>query len=65
MGGKEALEELKKLNPEIIAIATSGYSEDPVISNPEEYGFFSSIPKPFLKKPFLETINNAVIKSKQ
>ena len=42
MGGKETISELKKIDPEVRAIATSGYSEDPVISKPEEYSFLTS-----------------------
>ncbi len=64
MGGKETLSELKKINKDVIAIATSGYSEDPVISNPKDFGFFSSIPKPYLKKPFVEIIKEAVLSIK-
>ncbi len=47
MGGKEAAERIKQLSPETVIIAASGYSEDPVFSNPSGYGFNDSIVKPF------------------
>jgi two-component system, cell cycle sensor histidine kinase and response regulator CckA len=47
MGGKDALQELLKLDPDIRAIASSGYSSDPVMANPRTYGFCTSLPKPY------------------
>ena len=47
MGGKEALEKLLRIDPDITAIVASGYSNDPVISNFSEYGFSGYIAKPF------------------
>lgn len=47
MGGKDALAELLKLDPKIRAIASSGYSSDPVMANPRTYGFYTSLPKPY------------------
>jgi signal transduction histidine kinase/CheY-like chemotaxis protein len=47
MGGKEALAELLKIDAGIRAIASSGYSNDPVMANPKAYGFRSRLPKPY------------------
>ena len=47
MGGKDALQELLKTDPNIRAIASSGYSSDPVMANPRSYGFCASLPKPY------------------
>ncbi|HEX2862595.1 MAG TPA: ATP-binding protein, partial [Lacunisphaera sp.] len=47
MGGKEAVEELRKVDPDIRAIASSGYSSDPVMANPQAYHFRSCLPKPY------------------
>lgn len=47
MGGKEALRHILKLNTEIRAIATSGYSTDPVMANPQEFGFCGMVRKPY------------------
>jgi PAS domain S-box-containing protein len=49
-GGKSGIDvakEIKEASLEIVNIATSGYSDSPVFSNPEKYGFNDSIEKPF------------------
>jgi CheY-like chemotaxis protein len=47
MGGKEALEKLFKIDPGVRAIATSGYSNDPVMADFKKHGFCNIIPKPY------------------
>lgn len=47
LGGRQAAREIRLLEPELPLIATSGYSEDPIMSSYEEYGFDGSIPKPY------------------
>jgi len=47
MGGKEAINEIRKICSDTPVFVSSGYSADPIISNPEEYGFTASISKPF------------------
>ena len=47
MGGKEAINKLLELDPEVTAIVSSGYSDDPVLANFQEYGFKGMMPKPF------------------
>jgi PAS domain S-box-containing protein len=47
MGGKECIAKLLEIDPGIKAIVSSGYSEDPVLANFQEYGFKGMMPKPF------------------
>ena len=47
MGGKEAIGKLLEIDHEVKAIVSSGYSDDPVLSNFQEYGFKGMMPKPF------------------
>jgi signal transduction histidine kinase/ActR/RegA family two-component response regulator len=47
MGGKETIQHLRKIDPDVAAIVASGYSNDPVMSNFREYGFCSALPKPY------------------
>jgi signal transduction histidine kinase/CheY-like chemotaxis protein len=47
MGGVEAVRLLKEKHPEAIVIVSSGYSNDPVMSDYENYGFNGILPKPF------------------
>ncbi|MBM2837979.1 MAG: hypothetical protein HW415_604 [Deltaproteobacteria bacterium] len=61
MGGREAIAEIRKLNPGIPVFVSSGYSEDPVISRPNEYGFTDSICKPFNKSELAEMLNRNMV----
>ncbi len=47
MGGQETAKRLLQLDPQAKIIVASGYSNDPVMSNFQEYGFLSAIVKPF------------------
>jgi CheY-like chemotaxis protein len=47
MGGKDAVQEIHKLNPGAKVIVSSGYSNDPVMANFKEYGFCATIVKPY------------------
>lgn len=47
LGGRQAAREIRSIAPDLPLIATSGYSEDPVMSSFREYGFDDSIPKPY------------------
>lgn len=57
MGGKDAVAEIRRLNAEIPVFVASGYAEDPIMKNPLEYGFTSSICKPFRKIELSEMLN--------
>ncbi len=39
MGGVEAFQKLREIDPEVKAIVTSGYSNDPVMNKYRDYGF--------------------------
>ncbi|TAL16220.1 PAS domain S-box protein [bacterium] len=47
MGGKETVREIKKIDPEARAIVSSGYSQDPVMSQYRQYGFDAVVAKPY------------------
>lgn len=47
MGGKEALTELLAIHPEVKAIVSSGYSDEIILSNYNDYGFIDYLSKPY------------------
>jgi CheY-like chemotaxis protein len=48
MGGVEALVQLRMVQPSLKAIASSGYSSDPVMASPEKFGFQATLTKPYV-----------------
>jgi DNA-binding NtrC family response regulator len=47
MGGKEAIKTILSLDPGARVIVSSGYSNDPIMAHPQEYGFCDVLQKPF------------------
>jgi PAS domain S-box-containing protein len=47
MGGKELISKLLAIDSQVRAIVVSGYSNDPVLANYQEYGFKGRVAKPF------------------
>ncbi|OGV31264.1 MAG: hypothetical protein A2020_01420 [Lentisphaerae bacterium GWF2_45_14] len=47
MGGKDTMDHLLKIDPQLKAVIASGYSNDPVMTNFKEYGFSAKLDKPF------------------
>jgi len=47
IGGREAMERLKRIDPGVCAIVSSGYSHDPVLANYRTHGFQAILPKPY------------------
>jgi PAS domain S-box-containing protein len=47
MGGKETMEKLMEIDPSVKAIASSGYSNNPVMTDYSSYGFRAAVNKPY------------------
>jgi two-component system, cell cycle sensor histidine kinase and response regulator CckA len=47
MGGKEAIQRLRIIDPNVKAVVSSGYSHDPIMSHFKEYGFCGVLDKPY------------------
>ncbi len=56
MGGQETLNKLREINPQVKAIISSGYSDDPAMSNFKKHGFSGVLPKPYRITKLSETI---------
>lgn len=62
MGGEAAVAELIKMDPNIKAIVSSGYSQNSILDNYKEYGFCHLISKPYqiqeVSQVLLETLKS-------
>jgi CheY-like chemotaxis protein len=58
MGGEETMRTLREIDPAVVAVIASGYSEDAVVADYQAYGF-----KAFLPKPFTMDLLQAVLES--
>jgi PAS domain S-box-containing protein len=47
MGGEEAIDHLIRIDPQVVAVVSSGYSDNPIMANPERYGFKGVMAKPY------------------
>ena len=47
LGGKATVEQLRQFDPQVKAIVSSGYSNDPVLSRYSTFGFHGVVAKPF------------------
>jgi CheY-like chemotaxis protein len=47
MGGKEAIQRLLEIDPEVRAIVSSGYSHGPEMANHKQHGFRGMVGKPY------------------
>ena len=60
MGGKDVIKAILKIDPKVKAIVSSGYSNDPVMTNFKEYGFTGALPKPNTKKELIEALKKII-----
>jgi len=62
MGGLKTLKELRKINPEVKAIVSSGYSDDPVMSDHVKFGFDAIIKKPYEYNELAKVVKSLIKK---
>lgn len=60
MGGKETVQRLHEIDPHVKAIASSGYSQDTVMSEYEKHGFAGVVPKPYKIGELSEAVQKAM-----
>lgn len=60
MGGKEAIEKLLKIDPDARGIVSSGYSDDPVMTDFGHYGFCGVVSKPYTVLELSEALNQVM-----
>ncbi|GFO53173.1 hypothetical protein GMSM_01800 [Geomonas sp. Red276] len=57
MGGKEAAERILAFDPQACLVVSSGYSDDPVMADYQQYGFCSVLPKPYVMSSLAELMS--------
>ncbi|MBU2461552.1 PAS domain S-box protein [bacterium] len=62
VGGFECLKMLKGIDPEVTAIVSSGYSNDPIMSDFERYGFSGVLPKPYVPEEMSVVLDSVISK---
>jgi len=60
MGGREAIDRLKDIDPAVKAIVSSGYSSDPVLANYRAHGFCGVVAKPYRMEDFIQVLREAL-----
>ena len=60
MGGREVVARLREIDPEVKAIVSSGYSNDPVMADFEAHGFVGVIPKPYEMRSLSEMLKRVI-----
>jgi len=64
MGGAEAMQQIRFADPDVVAVVSSGYSDDPVMANYTQFGFSAVLPKPY-KPSTLRQLAHRLIKGEQ
>jgi PAS domain S-box-containing protein len=60
LGGVRTMERLRQLDPNVLAIVSSGYSDDPVMAKPAAYGFSAVLPKPYEPTDLLRLVKSVL-----
>jgi len=63
MGGKETIQKLQEIDPQVRAIVSSGYVNDPVVINYHKHGFTDSIGKPYKISELSEKLYKAIART--
>ena len=65
VGGRQAMEELLRIDPQVRAIVSSGYSNDQVLANYRQHGFRARVSKPYefsdLERTVQSVLNGEVV----
>ena len=56
MGGKETIQKLLEIDPGVKAIVSSGYSNDPIMTDYRQYGFSAVVAKPYKVQELSKTL---------
>jgi PAS domain S-box-containing protein len=60
IGGRDTIVKMIEIDPEVRAIVSSGFSDDPILSNYENYGFKATLSKPYKMEELGRTLQIAI-----
>jgi CheY-like chemotaxis protein len=63
MGGEEAIRKLREIDPDIVAVVSSGYADNPVLADYRIHGFSVILNKPYKIDDLRDCINNLIKQS--
>jgi two-component system cell cycle sensor histidine kinase/response regulator CckA len=64
MGGVATIERLRNLDPQVVGIICSGYSDEAALAEFLQFGFRGALPKPFTRRDLAEVLQRALAASK-
>jgi CheY-like chemotaxis protein len=62
LGGKETIELLRTVDPDVKAVVSSGYTNDPVVQDFSRYGFSERLTKPYNIKEMRNLLESVIKK---
>jgi PAS domain S-box-containing protein len=65
MGGKQAIGKLLEIDPEVKAVVSSGYGNDPIMSDFRQYGFSGFLPKPYKIEELSKALHKVICDEKE
>jgi CheY-like chemotaxis protein len=60
MGGKEAIEKMLEIDPSVKVIVSSGYANDPILSDYKKYGLSGIVTKPYKIEEVSKVLKNVM-----
>ncbi len=60
MGGLDAVAQLLEIDPNVKAIVSSGYANNPIMANFKRYGFVAVVSKPYSIVPLSKTLHEVI-----
>jgi two-component system, cell cycle sensor histidine kinase and response regulator CckA len=61
MGGLATIARLRNIDPSVVAIICSGYSDEAALAEFLQYGFRGALPKPFTRRDLAEVLQRACV----
>jgi CheY-like chemotaxis protein len=64
MGGLATISRLRNIDPSVVAIICSGYSDEAALAEFLQYGFRGALPKPFTRRDLADVLQRAFMTAK-